>query len=92
LWLGTSGINCLLGSNGFQYLGLLVRQLQFCSTEHGVSFSFVHPCSEVQQRHPQFTESLQLVKDLLSKTVGAELAKALLDREIPGQVHFANPM
>jgi len=35
---------------------------------------------------------LQLVKDLLSKTVGAELAKALLDREIPGQVHFANPM
>lgn len=31
--------------------------------EHGVSFDFVHPLSEVQKSHPRFNERLQLVQD-----------------------------
>ena len=58
--------------------------------EHGVLFGFVHPCSEVQQRHPRFAECLHLVKDLLSKTVGTGLLHALLESEVPGQVHIAD--
>ena len=58
--------------------------------EHGVSFDVVHPCSAVQQRRPRFAERLQLVKELLSITVIIELVNALLEREAPRQVHFAN--
>ena len=55
--------------------------------EHVVSFGFVHPFSEEQQRHSRFSERLL---GLLSKTVGAESVNALLDCDAPGQVHFAN--
>lgn len=58
--------------------------------EHGVSFDFVHPQSVVQQGHPRYQERLQLVLDLLSKTVPAESMNALVDCDVPGQVHFAN--
>ena len=58
--------------------------------EHGVSFEFVHPFSDVQKRHPRYDERVQLVQDLLCKTVGVESVNALLDRDTPGQVQFAN--
>ena len=55
-----------------------------------MSFDFVHPLSEVQKSHPRFTARLQLVQDLLSKTIGPGAVNTLLDRDTPGQVHFAN--
>lgn len=58
--------------------------------EHGVSFDFVHPLAEVQQAIPRYKERLQLVHDLLSKTVSAGSIDELLDCDTPGQVHFAN--
>lgn len=58
--------------------------------EHGVSFDFVHPQSTVQHSHPRFEERLQLVADLLCKTVGDEFVNAFLDCDTPRQVHFAN--
>ena len=47
--------------------------------EHGVSFEFAHPLSEVQKRHARFKERLQLVRALLSKTTGAGSVDGLLD-------------
>ncbi|DBA66143.1 TPA: hypothetical protein ACH3X2_002619 [Trebouxia sp. C0005] len=58
--------------------------------EHGVSFDFVAPRSEIQQSHPRFEERLQLVTDLLNHTVSAECVDACLDYDTPKQVHFAN--
>lgn len=59
-------------------------------TEQGVSFDFVHPFSEVQKSHPRYNERLQLVQGLLSKTVSAGSVNAMLDRDTPGRVRFAN--
>ena len=56
--------------------------------QHTVSFEFVHPFSDVQKRHPRYNERVQLVQDLLCKTVGAESVNALLDRDTPGQVQL----
>lgn len=53
--------------------------------EHGVSFDFAHPFSEVQKSHPRYNERLQLVQGLLS-LVSAGSVNAMLDRDTPGSI------
>lgn len=58
--------------------------------EHGVSFDFVHPQSSIQQSHPRYQERLQLVTELLSKTVPADSIDDYINCDSPKSVHFAN--
>lgn len=58
--------------------------------KNGVSLRFVHPRAAEQTAHPRFGKRIQLVAELLAKTVGAEHVQLYLDCEHPQQVQFAN--
>ena len=56
----------------------------------GVKFEFVSPFSPGQEKHPRFQTKLQVVRQLLSDTVGPDAVHGMLHRNQPASVQFAN--
>ena len=56
----------------------------------GIKFEFVSPFSPGQERHPRYRVRLQLVRQLLSNTVGPDAVHGMLHRDQPAHVQFAN--
>ena len=63
--------------------------------EHGMKLEFVFPFSpgqvppDLRDKHPRNDKKMQLVEELLCKTVGAKLVHAMLHRDSPAPVQVA---
>lgn len=58
--------------------------------EHGLNVNWVPVQATCQQRHPRFAKRLELVKALLTKTVGESHVASKLSGAEPQHVHFQN--
>lgn len=75
----------------FQQFGMTAKARQILQwLEHGLDISWVPVDSLSQQKHPRYAKKVELVRALLTKTVGAEQVASKLQGSEPQHVHFQN--
>ena len=75
----------------FKHFGLTAKAKQILQwLQHGLDIHWVPYDAASQHKHPKYHKRLQLIRELLRKTVGAHRVEAALHGNMPQQVHFSN--
>ena len=75
----------------FQHFGMIAKAKQILQwLRHGLDIHWVPHDASSQQTHPKYRKKVQLVRELLQKTVGAQGVEPALHGSEPLQVHFSN--
>ena len=75
----------------FEHFGMTAKAQQILQwLQHGIDIHWVPHDAVCQQKHPKYRKRLQLVRELLHKTVGADGVEPALQGNEPQQVHFSN--